>query len=105
MTKMLVELLFCPRTFCGGPSGSDIKDQNRFMYLTEVLKICEVHILLFFWNTSQIRVYVGAKTCEVSLCFVAIVTVRVYYVDFFVFFVLRTGECYRFLHSGSSIFF
>ena len=29
------------------------------------------------------------KTCEVFLCFVAIVRVRVYYVDFFVFFVLR----------------
>ena len=76
MTKMLVELLFCPCTFCGGPSGSDIKDQNRLMYLTELLKICEVHILLFFWNTSQIRVYVGAKTCEVSLCFVTIVEDR-----------------------------
>ena len=34
-------------------------------------------------------VYLGVKTCEVFLCFVAIVTVRVYYVDFFVFFVLR----------------
>ena len=35
------------------------------------------------------RVYLGGKTCEVFLCFVAIVRVRVYYVDFFVFFVLR----------------
>jgi len=25
MTKMLVELLFCPLTFCGAPSGSDVK--------------------------------------------------------------------------------
>ena len=35
------------------------------------------------------RVYIGVKTCEVFLCFVAIVRVRVYYADFFVFFVLR----------------
>ena len=34
-------------------------------------------------------VYLGVKTCEVFLCFVAIVRVRVYYVVFFVFFVLR----------------
>ena len=33
-------------------------------------------------------------------CFVAIVMVRVYYVDFFVFFVNVTGECCRFLHQG-----
>jgi len=29
MTKMLVELLFCPVTFCGAPSGSDLKVQNK----------------------------------------------------------------------------
>ena len=34
-------------------------------------------------------VYLGVKTCEVFLCFVAIVRVRIYYVDFIVFFVLR----------------
>ena len=34
-------------------------------------------------------VYLGVRTCEVFLCFVAIVRVRVYYADFFVFFVLR----------------
>ena len=36
-----------------------------------------------------IWVYLGVKTCQVFLCFVAIVRVRLYYVDFFVFFVLR----------------
>ena len=37
------------------------------------------------------------KTCEAFLCFVAIVRVRVYYVDFFVFFVQYvTGERYGF---------
>ena len=40
-------------------------------------------------SLSQRGVYLGVKTCEVFLCFVAIVRVRVYYVDFFVFFVLR----------------
>ena len=35
------------------------------------------------------RVYGGAKTCLDFLGFVAIVRVRVYYVDLFVFFVLR----------------
>ena len=35
------------------------------------------------------RVYLGIRTCELFLCFVAIVRVRVYLVDFFVLFVLR----------------
>ena len=35
------------------------------------------------------RVYFGVKICEGFLCFVAIVRVRVYYVDLFVFYVLR----------------
>ena len=34
-------------------------------------------------------VYLGVRTCELFLCFVAIVRVRVFYVDFFVFFVLH----------------
>ena len=33
------------------------------------------------------RVYLGVKTCEVFLCFIAVVWVRVSYVGFFVFFV------------------
>ena len=40
-------------------------------------------------ETKKGGVYLGVKTCEVFLCFVAIVRVRAYYVDFFVFFVLR----------------
>ena len=36
------------------------------------------------------RAYLGVKTCEVFLCFVAIVRVRVCYVDFFVFFVFTS---------------
>ena len=38
---------------------------------------------------EQFWVYLGVRTCKLFLCFVAIVRVRVYYVDFFVFFVLR----------------
>ena len=45
------------------------------------------------------QVYLGVKTCEGFICFVAIV--RVCYVDFFVFFV--TGEFYRFLHQDEPI--
>ena len=37
----------------------------------------------------KFMVYPGVKTCEVFLCFVAVVKVRFNYVDFFVFFVLR----------------
>ena len=37
----------------------------------------------------QNGVYLGVRTCEIFLCFVTIVRVRVYYVNFFVFFVLR----------------
>ena len=37
---------------------------------------------------EQFWVYLGVRTCKLFLCFVAIVRVRVYYVDFFVFFVL-----------------
>jgi len=29
MTKMLVELLFCPLTFWGAPSGSDIEIEGK----------------------------------------------------------------------------
>ena len=36
-----------------------------------------------------LRVYLGVRTCELFLYFVAIVRVGVYNVDFFVFFVLR----------------
>ena len=38
---------------------------------------------------DKLWVYLGVRTCEVFLCFVATVRVGVYYVDFFVFFVLR----------------
>ena len=38
---------------------------------------------------ASFGVYLDVRTCQVFLCFVVIVGVRVYYVDFFVFFVLR----------------
>ena len=40
-------------------------------------------------DNFNLPVYLGVRTCELFVCFVAIVRVRVYYVDFFVFFVLR----------------
>ena len=48
-------------------------------------------------------VYLGVRTCELFLCFVAIV--RVYYVDFLVFSLFYvTGEFHRFLHRGRALF-
>ena len=35
-------------------------------------------------SAAKFGVYLGVRTHELFLCFVAIVTVRVYYVDFFV---------------------
>lgn len=40
------------------------------------------------------------KNLEVFLYFVDIVSVRVCYLDFFVFFIYVTGECHRFSHQG-----
>ena len=41
------------------------------------------------------------KPVKFFFCFVAVVRVKVYHVDFFVFFVFYvTGECYKFLHRG-----
>ena len=39
-------------------------------------------------DNFNLPVYLGVRTCELFLCFAAIVRVRVYHVDFFVFFVL-----------------
>ena len=38
---------------------------------------------------TKLWVYLGVKTCDLVLCFKAIVRVSIYYVDFIVFFVLR----------------
>jgi len=43
----------------------------------------------FHFFDNNFWVYLDVKTCEVLLCFVAFVRVRVYYVDIFVFFVLH----------------
>ena len=42
-----------------------------------------------YFRYLNFGVYLGVRTCEVFLCLVVIVRVRVYYVDLFVFFVLR----------------
>ena len=41
-------------------------------------------------SAAKFGVYLGARTCELFLCFVAIVPVSVYYVDFFVFFLCES---------------
>ena len=52
------------------------------------------------WRSADLGVYLGVKTCEVFLCFVAIVRVRAIVLTslFSLFYV--TGEGHRFLHRG-----
>ena len=45
-------------------------------------------------------VFLSVRTCEVFLCFVDIVRVRVYYFDCFISLSYITGEWYRFSHRG-----
>ena len=58
----------------------------------------------FVWKCSsqgeKIGVFLGIRTCEVFLCFVAIVRVRAIVLPslFSLFYV--TGEFHRFLHQG-----
>ena len=63
---------------------------------------CSIGIVNAATDTVHYGVYLSVKTCEVCLCFVAIVRIRVYYVDFFNLYSLFyvTGECHRFLHRG-----
>ena len=46
------------------------------------------------------EVYLGVKTCEVFLCFVAIVGVRSIMLTSLLSFFYITGECHRFLNGG-----
>ena len=55
-----------------------------FLYLLVAGEVEEVGL-----SSTRLRVYLGVRTCELFLCFVPIVRVRVFYVDFFVFFVLH----------------
>ena len=68
------------------------------------VRTCEV--FLCFVAIVRVRVltllrngaYLGVRSCEVFLCFVAIVSVRVLTSLFSLFYI--TGECYRFFHRG-----
>ena len=52
--------------------------------------LCETHERPTDPNYGRMDgVYLGVRTYELFLCFVSVVRVRVYYVDFFVFFVFR----------------
>ena len=59
----------------------------------------------FNYENANSWIYLGVKTCEVFLCFVAIVRVRAIVLTslFSLFYV--TGECHRFLHRGWAKFF
>ena len=62
---------------------------------------CDYNSWPFVASTEPgFRVYLGVKTCEVFLCFVAIVRVRAIVLTslFSLFYV--TGEGHRFLHRG-----
>ena len=67
---------------------------------TNLFYFCRVYInLANIVKHLHLRgVYLGVKTCEVFLCFVAIVRGTVYYFTslFSLFYV--TSECHRFLH-------
>ena len=56
--------------------------------------------IVFLHQTLLVWLILGVKTCEVFLCFVAIVRVRAIMLSslFSLFYV--TGECHRFLHRG-----
>ena len=62
------------------------------VFITSLGSLPQIDVTLVQQGSNaelKIWVYLGVKTCEVFLCFVAIVRVRVYYVDFFVFFGLH----------------
>ena len=42
----------------------------------------------------------GVKTCEVFLCFVAVVRARTIMLTSLTYLFYVTGECYRFIHQG-----
>ena len=52
------------------------------------------YFAVMFW------VYLGVKTCEDFLCFVAIVRVRSIMLTSLLSLFYVTGECHRFLHRG-----
>ena len=66
-------------------------DVNSFVNTTSYscVKINRLWHKLKSQFSRKFGVYLGVRTCEVFLCLVAVVRVRVYYVDSFVFFVLR----------------
>ena len=53
-----------------------------------------------YTKTPAKRVYLGVKTCEVFICFVAIVRVRSIMLTSLFSLFYFTGECHRFLHRG-----
>ena len=82
------------RLLSGVPeSMADEEDTEEVIYqlLEKEVSIEEMREIEFerIHRVGKKWVYLGVRTSQLFLCFLAIVTVRVYYVDFFVFFVLR----------------
>ena len=78
----------------------------NFVFQKKMEKLYTMPTVTKWWtlksrvSTQELRVYLGVRTCEVFLCFVAIVRVRVFMLNslFSLFYV--TGEFHRFLHRG-----
>ena len=75
-------------------SGPVYTTPNIFLGCTGVKSVASQNLVKKYSGTMyyhshqwfmKIGVYLGVRTCELFLCFIAIVGVRVYYVDFFVF--------------------
>ena len=75
----------CSTNWAMKPTSTKKKLCGNFLTPLFMLKSIKISLPL----TNKLWVYLGVRTCEGFLCFVAIVGVRVYYVDFYVFFVLR----------------
>ena len=68
------------------------------MFPQKISKFRCLEMLFSTLSRQYLGVYLGVKTCEVFICFVAIVRVRVYYVDLLFSLFYVTDECHRFLH-------
>ena len=84
------------------------KQVQRMQSAGKCVQMIYERVWFYFWLDEKVAwifqpligVYLGLKTCEDFLCFVAIVRVRVYCVDFLFSLFHVTGELYRFLHWG-----
>ena len=88
---VFLEPLFVRKLFVYLKSHQDSVTVHKYAKTKElgqypaISTLCLVnHLYKMSPPLSKTRVYLGARTCERFLCFIAIVRVRVSYVDFFV---------------------